>query len=279
MNRIQELEDRVSKAIERVTRCKETIKRHEKQLEKKKAAGDEYGAARKQDDIKGATRKLQEAEATLAKWQEKLNVEIEKERFLEGNAPQAIKDFLEQWKQRAFEWHIRRYRNYLSYKVKLQKEVEATQLEYIKTSPDYVQYVNEDGTLNQRFDWIVCRPNRGMDKYLQEKGLDYRSIKKKEMNFAGAAVLRMCEFRYEHERQEWLERELEMEKKAKMLDLVHRINKAVGAIVDATGLRISAKGNLDGVILGTDGRAKIETVSAGGWNIQCFHYRTLVHKL
>ncbi|MGG1263807.1 hypothetical protein [Brevibacillus laterosporus] len=302
---MDELKIKVAKAEEKVEKCKTTIVRHEEQLAKKLAAlakkgidtndleafkykptggGSEHywdicDAQSKQKDVDSAIKKLNGAEKTLANWQAKLNAEIEAERFLEGNAPQVIKDFLEAWKQRAYEWHIKRYHDFQVLKEELRQKQEEAQLLYIKTSPDYATYLNDDMTLNFPLNLIISNPNKGMNRHLKELKLDYRSIKAKEEIFAGERALHMCTIYDEIERLEWLDKDLEEDKKAKMLDLVYRINAVVGTITDASGLRVNQKGNLDGIIVGDKGKAKIETIGAGGWNIQCFHFRTLIHKL
>ena len=38
-------------------------------------------------------------------------------------------------------------------------------------------------------------------------------------------------------------------------------------------------GDINGIIVGTEGKAKIQTIGAGGYNIQCFHFRTLIHEI
>ena len=63
-----------------------------------------------------------------------------------------------------------------------------------------------------------------------------------------------------------------------MLDLAQRIGEKVGRIADATGLHIQ-NGEIAGVIYGENGSATIQTIGAGGHNIQRFHFRTLVHEL
>jgi hypothetical protein len=297
-----ELEAKVAKAAEKVEKCKGTIARHEAQKAKKLAALTKQGvdvsnldaakdaarasqnselswaiyeAQNKDNDIKGATRKLSDAETILSNWEVRLGAAIEKERFLEGNAPQVIKDFMEQWKAMAIDWCIKRYDNYLIYSAKLDAEVEAAELAYWKATPEYARFF-ENGELRYR-------PNNfdnKKDKYLKENGgLDYASVKRKKAEYAGGTVMTMLTYRDEQERLAWLEKVMEAEKKAKMFDLINRIHGLIGAITDAQYLRISPKGNLDGYVDGENGRAKVETIGAGGYNIQIFHFRTLVHKL
>jgi hypothetical protein len=287
-NKIEKLQVNVQKATEKVAKCKATIVRHEGQLAKKiakleKESGrtvdinnlDAYkwdennksypyyweacDVAGKLDDIKGAKKKLAEAERILAGHQEKLDKEVEKDNFINDNIPQVIKDFLEQWKEMVIEWYKRRYVAYLEYADKLEKQAKQAEIDL--------------GIEKYR------RPTREQDKQLKEMGLDYRSIQAKKAQFAGAVVLHMTTLRKEEERNAWLEAKIEEEKRAKMVDLINRVNAVVGTITDATGLEISEKGNLDGIIKGTKANAKVETIGAGGWNIQVFHYRTLVHEI
>lgn len=72
---------------------------------------------------------------------------------------------------------------------------------------------------------------------------------------------------------------VENEKRIKVIQLTMRVTDVVGNIVDASGLDIGEKGDLIGYIKGEKGTAKVETISAGGYAIQCFHYRTIVTKL
>ncbi|MNV67543.1 hypothetical protein D3C71_1603470 [compost metagenome] len=127
--------------------------------------------------------------------------------------------------------------------------------------------------------FFEMRSDRHMEDFLKERRLDYRSIKAQEAEFAGSMVLKMADF-YDHtERLAWLEKVLEREKKDKILDLINRINKVVGSIKDASNLSISPTGNINGFIVGDKGKAYIETIGAGGYNIQCYHFRTLVNKV
>lgn len=68
-----------------------------------------------------------------------------------------------------------------------------------------------------------------------------------------------------------------------LLNLWNRIKEIVGEVTDYSGLYLTQGNEWEGVVIngmikGTDGKAIVETIGAGGYNIQKFHYRTLVKK-
>lgn len=308
MTKIQGLQEKVQKATEKVEKCKGAIARHEKQLAKKVATlesvsgrtvdldnldaykwnenGKSYtyyweacDVASKLRDIDGAKKNLKKAETVLENWKSKLDVEVEQERFLEGNAPQVIKDFLENWKEMAYDWHIKRYEAYQNFKKRIDKEEKEEIISYVESNPEVFEKYLENGKIKDYWlkDLINIR-GRGLDKHMEEMKLDYYSIQSRKAHFAGSTVLYMDSIYKEEERLAWLKKTLENDKKIKMLDLINRVNAVIGSITDASNLKVRA-GNLNGYIDGENGRAKVETIGAGGYNIQCFHYRTLVNKI
>lgn len=78
---------------------------------------------------------------------------------------------------------------------------------------------------------------------------------------------------------EKLAKSLEQEAKDKYDTIIDKTCKIVGTITDASNLSVGSKGDLNGYIIGTDGTASVKTIGAGGYNIQCFHYRTLIHEM
>jgi hypothetical protein len=281
MSKVETLKASVAKAETKVEKCKATIVRHENALEKKIAklekvsertvdldnvdahkwdenhkSYDYYWEAcevsSKLEDIKGAKKKLKEAEIVLSNWEAKLEKEIEKDNFI-GGIPQVIKNFLEMWKEQAYEWHIQRLEKFVIFKKDLYRQEKEASAE--------------------------CQglPYRERRAYMEEKGLD--NIGKRLLSFGGVVVVEMDRIRNEEDRLAYLNKVLEDEKRRKAIDLVNRITEVVGTIEDASRLDVSAKGNLDGIIYGSLANAKIETIGAGGYNIQCFHYRTLVNKI
>lgn len=76
-----------------------------------------------------------------------------------------------------------------------------------------------------------------------------------------------------------LERELTQEWNRKYDFIIERTNAIVGTITDAGNLHVGSKGDLNGNIIGTKGIASVQTIGAGGYNIQCFHFRTLINPM
>ena len=75
-----------------------------------------------------------------------------------------------------------------------------------------------------------------------------------------------------------LEKDLTNEWNRKYDFIIERTNQIVGTITDASNLKVGAKGDLNGFIIGTKDTAKVQTIGAGGYNVQCFHFRTLINK-
>ena len=72
-----------------------------------------------------------------------------------------------------------------------------------------------------------------------------------------------------------MKKDIHNERERKYDFIIERTNAIVGQITDASGLHISG-GELNGIVDGTRGSAKINTIGAGGYNIQRYHFRTLI---
>jgi hypothetical protein len=283
MATVAELQTKVMAAAEKVEKIKGTIAKHEAAAAKKltgleraipgvtfetmkehkyrDGSGSEHYWAiceieGKLEDAKGAKRRLRDAEEVLKNWQAKIDKETEKDRFLNDDVPAAIKEFLERWKAEVKQYCIDEFPKYIQDKNDWQAANENAKAEFVRQFPTAATW----GAQCKEF----------VKQYLKDN-----KIKPKHTMYP-PLVRAMDTYRDEAERLEWLEKTLEADKKAKMLDLINRVNEVVGAITDARGLRVSEKGTLDGLIVGEKGKARIETNGVAGHNIVCFHYRTNV---
>ena len=91
----------------------------------------------------------------------------------------------------------------------------------------------------------------------------------------------------------WYEREImyktddqirkgnEQDAKIMILNLYHRVRSITGEVTDWSNIYCE-QGNmgavLTGMVYGKEGTAEVETILAGGYNIQRLHIRTLVHE-
>lgn len=273
MSRIESLQESVRKSGEKVEKIKGTIERHKRILAKKT---ERYDIEYKQEEIKGAEKKLAEAVEIHQNWIQKLSKEQDRIRFIEGSVPPILKRFMEEWKKLAFTWHINRYNTTLQLEEQLAAQEKQAKLRYIETSEYHSRWKNPDGSWQVDPERLLSHHDSKMQKALKEIGLDYRSIQNKIAQHAGGAVMTMKTYYNEQERLAWLEKTLEREKIFKLLDMVERINKYIGQITDGSHLSIGNNGSINGLVHGEKGSAYLETIGAGGYAVQCFHFRVLV---
>ena len=116
------------------------------------------------------------------------------------------------------------------------------------------------------------------EKYPQTND-DYKKEKRQLLEKYNQIVVNLSFGYSPKDREERLLKIIEKEAIAKEKTLIARVNKEVGLIVKALTLNVGLNGELNGTIKGENGICKIETIYAGGHNIQCLHYRVLVHKV
>lgn len=203
-------------------------------------------------DLKWCLKDIEAAEKALADY--KAQMTAEQDKAASRNVP-AITAFLDAWKARCMEWYMRRYSEWQIACAKRRKRVEES---------EYMKRLN---------DWAWKRDNRDEWKKLDR---EYREEAKTfEQEWAGIAKLAHASEGFEKA----LVKMLDAEYRAKYDWMLEQVIAITGEIKDASCLRVAEKGELNGYIIGEKGTAGINTFSAGGWNIQCFHYRTQVRKI
>lgn len=199
-------------------------------------------------DLKHTNRDLEEARESLKKYQEELIKTGQKEQS--RNVP-AITEFLDKW----YEMNVEFYKEQ-----KIAYE-EAKQIDRQKSS-EYTEWFNSERK-HQPIEVIkqVEKERRAYNKQFKE---DWTHVTQ-----------------FDHGDLDWettMKKDLKKEYDRKYDFIIERTNEIVGTITDASGLRVGSKGDLNGLIKGTDGIASVQTIGAGGYNIQCFHFRTLINR-
>ena len=68
-----------------------------------------------------------------------------------------------------------------------------------------------------------------------------------------------------------------------IIDLIYRVRKITGEITDWSDIRATVGTDgftvLNGTVIGKEGITCIESITAGGYNIQRLHVRVLVHSI
>lgn len=82
---------------------------------------------------------------------------------------------------------------------------------------------------------------------------------------------------YSENWKEQIKKVINKEAERKYINFLERIKKVVGKTIDCNSLYIGSNLEINGMVKGELGKAKVETISAGGYNIQCWHYRVLVN--
>lgn len=277
----KELEAKVINAQATVAKRRAVIEKHRTQLAKMISKGaDEWDIRYKRDDIDNAIKKLEEAEKVAKNWEDKLGEQISRDAFIEANAPQVIKDFLENWKANAIAYYRRDRIDFIDFQRDIWKRERDARREALNTLPELerARELYKDREPSD-FDLGYLWPRKPVEEFLKERGLDYNSVREKLAARSNPITAKLVQIRDKEEREAWLEKTMEEEKKAKLADLIARINKVVGTITDASCLTIGGKGDINGFVVGTEGKARVETIGAGGYNIVCFHFRTLIHEI
>ena len=214
-----------------------------------------------ESDLKWTSRDLDDARKALAKYESDL--EVANDKAASRNVP-AITEFLDKWKERMENLYTSTAKRYTeAYKAYLE-EIEPYKMSYFEERrmqkenlEEYVRIRTERNAIEGRF--------RSAFGFVQPYMV--RALNKKTMKYD--------KFELDKDR---LSKDLENEYNRKYDFIIERTNEIVKTITDASGLKVGSKGDLNGYIIGTNGTAKVQTIGAGGYNIQCFHFRTLVHR-
>lgn len=202
-------------------------------------------------DLKWCLRDIEDARKALDDYKAKLTSETEK---AGSRDVKAIIDFLNCWKRRCMKYYAEAFEKYL---VALD--------EYFRKDKEYCDWHNNGGWRDPKYKEIT--------KAHSELRRDFTA----KWHFIESYVYRQNDKMILDT--EKIKKDLDHEADRKYDFIIERTNAIVGTITDANNLEIGEKGDLNGYIVGTRGKAKVQTIGAGGYNIQCFHFRTLINPM
>ena len=226
-------------------------------------------------ELKSAYIDLGEARNTLAKYQ----IELEKiDNFDNAEKITVLWEFLTEWENKTYEWYLRNAELYFNLKVNYDEAWFEAKTKWLNNNPkpdqddrqayrmwDRQRYYYEED-FNRNYYSAVDNLTKNLTRLNGAYEGEYTGRVRKYIYTSYAVDT------------EQLKKIIAEEKKRKYEDLVNRVTQITGNITDVSNLRIgNQNGELNGYIIGEQGKAKVETISAGGYNIQRFHYRCLVN--
>ncbi len=262
----------------------------------------------KESSINDNLKKLKAAQEGVKIWQEKLRLEEVKLQYIQDSVPRVIKEFLNEWKSRVIEYYTKKAEEYpealqeyqetrdkLYYECLVEivnRLVEENKEEFIQKycwkSEDrfnrIIDTLNEGFKPNNNYEYINLIHFGYRDKNDPDEHPKYvRNEEQWKAKFGDGFFQAWLSRKFDPD---WLDKQIEQEKNNKLIDLMTRVSKITGEIIDAQYLYIADDGNLNGYIIGKDGKAEVETIGAGGYNEhvildsgrhgQCYHFRVLV---
>lgn len=219
-----------------------------------------------EDDIRIANKDLAYLNTQLASYEESLAKETEKANS--RNVP-AILEFLENWKERVFDFYCKGLEQFYAEKEMVHELY--NEWDRLSTKEAERKYKEAREAFNcKRYGYFASVESSSCyGRYTGRK-----KIRDGEYEYL-APYFNFCK----EEAIERLKKDLENEANRKYDFIIERVNSICGTILDASGLSVGAKGDLNGVIVGEKGNAHVQTIGAGGYNIQVFHFRTLIKEI
>ena len=226
-----------------------------------------------ENDFRWTLKDIETARVTLAEYEKQLATETEKANS--RNVP-AILDFLEMWKARATEFYRAGLTEYFETRRVLRDMYAEVNAKHYGTQ----EYKEAEAAYNAESAKFRCKVNGYYHKETYEWHGHARTKDVKDRDGELEYIKPYNQERNLDEAMAKVVKDLKREAERKYDDIIERTNYAIGEIKDASGLRVgSTRGELNGFIIGERGKAEVETIMAGGYNIQCLHLRTLIKKV
>jgi vacuolar-type H+-ATPase subunit I/STV1 len=207
------------------------------------------------DDIRRINREIDDIKKSIEGYKEKLSSIQPVEEI------PVLRRFIEKWKRSAIVFYTQEHEKLVAYK-KLIQDKQKIYIEWYKELTGY----SYSGCYNAS---IKETENKRV-----ELGIDAESIRKYQKDNFTALTL---DIGISEGWKAQLEKYIQAEAERKYRNFLVRIKSCVGDTLDCSGLYISPNAEISGIAVGELGKVRVETITAGGYNIQCLHYRILVN--
>ena len=148
-----------------------------------------------------------------------------------------------------------------------------------KVNAENRRFMKMPEQLKQLYEQIKAELIEYNTNFRNEYRSDWEKVRKNEMKkedfskkYKGVEFYKVF-----YQTDEDIVKEANADAKSYVLDIVSRVQKVAGEITD-WNLYINGS-HLNGTVTGTRCKVKVETILAGGYNIQCLHNRVLVNRI
>jgi len=244
--------ERLTKMLEnaqiKLVKAHKSLERLNKQLIKEQAEENSY-TRWIEDDIQRKEREIKDINFSINEYSAKLKAVQNIEEI------PVLRKFIDNWKVLATEYYTEQYNKLIKYKKWLEEQEKILK-----------QWEKETGHIYYR--------SKENEEKRKELKIDSKTKGEYLHNHFDALILHIG--MYELDWEQLIQKEVNREAERKYINFLNRIKKAVGKTLDCSGLYIANNLEINGIVAGELGKVKVETITAGGHNIQCYHYRVLI---
>lgn len=197
------------------------------------------------------------------------NIQIENQR---KEIVANIEDFLEDWKEKVF--------NYYMDKRKTIKPMLNTESYFTTIDNFYIRrYSVFSALLKSEEKQKIYAEKYNVDLELLQKEIKKYNEDRKYIEFVMDNVLKEILNKSKNEATTYLTKLLEKESILRKEKFISTIEHTGGKMLRLVSLEIGLDSMLNGIVSCVDADVSLQTIGAGGYNIQKYHYRVLCHKL
>lgn len=198
---------------------------------------------------------------------------------LRDNLPEQFTEALEIVRKRIFEW----FESSRDAKIELFTKYQKTPIysafccKY-NDSKYFLEYCQKSGW---KFSFVAAASDEDIIKSLKEVGIEKyygESIEKRVENYSKYFVI-YCQKVIQAERNRNIQKEADTYFEVEKCRFIDEIVQNCAEVKSVEDIKIGLDGSINGIIHASNGTFNLRSIGAGGYNIQCFHYRVIITKI